>query len=159
MSQQTVHTKNGGRRATDSESQRTLEELSAQVARNRADIDALQAGAEQASARADASDDRGIAHDTRMDALEARFDVDREVIAQLQADGLLSEEHAAHLSHALQSSRKIGAAIGIVMAERKVSEAAAFHILSKASQDSNRKLQVVAHEVVSDGNTRGLRPD
>jgi hypothetical protein len=29
--------------------------------------------------------------------------------------------------------------------------------LSKASQDSNRKLQVVAYEVVSNGDTSGLR--
>jgi uncharacterized coiled-coil protein SlyX len=153
MSQQTAL--NGERRGSDSASQQ-LEELSATVARNRADIDKLQAAAEQAATRADATDDRATEHGIRMDTLETRFDLDREVIAQLQADGLLSDEHAAHLTHALQSSRKIGAAIGIVMADRKVSEEAAFRVLSRASQDTNRKLQVVAYEVVSKGDASAL---
>lgn len=146
---------NAERSAGDAESQQ-YEELSAQVAAGRADIDALQARADEANHRADASDERANAQDARVDALEARFDVDRAVIAQLQADGLLSEEHAAHLEHALRSSRKIGAAIGIVMADRKVDEAEAFTILSKASQDSNRKLAVLAHEVVDKGEASGL---
>jgi hypothetical protein len=147
---------NGGRPSTESESQRQYEELSAQVARNRADIDALQTRADQSNHRADASDEQATTHRARMDALETRFDVDRQVIAQLQADGLLTEEHAAHLEHALRSSRKIGAAIGIVMADRKVDESSAFQILSKASQDTNRKLQVLAYEIVSKGHAGGL---
>ncbi len=98
------------------------------------DIDALQAMVEQATDRADTRDERAVAHGTRMDALETRIDVDREVIAQLQADGLLSGQHAAHLEQALSSSRKLGAAIGLVMADRKVSEADAFTILSKPAR-------------------------
>jgi hypothetical protein len=153
MSQQTAFKREPG--ASDSASQQ-LEDLRATVARNRADIDELQAAAEQSATRADATDDRATEHSIRMDTLETRIDVDREVIAQLQADGLLSDEHAAHLKHALQSSRKIGAAIGIVMADRKVSEEDAFRVLSKASQDTNRKLQVVACEVVSKGDASAL---
>ena len=56
----------------------------------------------------------------------------------------------------MRSSRKIAAAIGIVMADLKVSEGAAFEILSRVSQDSNRKLSDIAHEVVDHGTARSL---
>ena len=65
------------------------------------------------------------------------------------------EEHAAHLGQALRSSRKIGAAIGIVMADLKVGEVA-FKILSRVSQHTNRKLNDVAHEVVDAGSAASL---
>ena len=155
MSQQTARL-SGKPPPDDSGSHRQLEELSATVAQNRVDIEALQAKVEEATDRADASDERADGHTTRMDTLETRIDVDREVIAQLQADGLLSEEHAAHLEQALRSSRKIGAAIGLVMADRKVNEAAAVSILSRASQGANRKPTVVALEVVRKGDAGGL---
>ena len=87
----------------------------------------------------------------------ARHAVDGRLIAKLRAEGLWHEEHAAHLTEALRSSRKIGAAIGIVMADLKVGELVAFEILSRVSQDSNRKLADIAHEVVDQGTARGLR--
>lgn len=87
----------------------------------------------------------------------ARHAVDGRLIAKLRAEGLWHEEHAAHLSEALRSSRKIGAAIGIVMADLKVGEGVAFEILSRLSQDTNRKLSEIAHEVVDDGTARSLR--
>src|SRR5690349_1419776 len=49
-----------------------------------------------------------------------RHAVDGRLIAKLRAEGLWHEEHAAHLTEALRSSRKIGAAVGIVMADLKV---------------------------------------
>jgi AmiR/NasT family two-component response regulator len=79
--------------------------------------------------------------------------VDEELIAALTAEGVLSRRHAAILEEALRSARIIGAAIGIVMENRDVSEAEAFMSLSKASQDTNRKLRLIADEVV---NTRHL---
>jgi len=83
-----------------------------------------------------------------MDRAEARLDVDEALIATLTADGVLSRQHAANLEEALRSARIIGAAIGIVMENRAVSEAEAFMSLSRASQDTNRKLRVIADEVV-----------
>ena len=150
----------GGTCCTHEPDERTSDEdfdsLSTEVDRNRADIDALQAALAQATGRADAIDARAAGQSMRMDSLEARFDVDREVIAQLQADGLLSAEHAAHLEHALRSSRRIGAAIGIVMAHRHLSEEQAFKALCRASQDANRKLTVVTDEVVRTGDVSSI---
>ena len=103
-----------------------FDQLREAVARNRADIDALKADSVAASARADSHDQRVLEQDARIDTLAARFDVDREVIAQLRAEGLLHEEHAAHLEHALRGSRRIGAAIGIIMATGSLDEDEAF---------------------------------
>lgn len=139
-----------------SESRRQLEELSARVAANRADIDELQARAEQAILRADASDARSEDDRHRLESLEARADVDARMIAELQADGVLSRQHAAHLEVALRSSRRIGAAIGIVMAVRLVDEERAFEILKTASSHANRKLRVIADDVVRTGDVSEL---
>jgi len=86
--------------------------------------------------------------DRRIKRLEARSEVDRETIIELRAAALVSAEHAANLTVALQTSRRIGAAIGILMATHGVTESGAFEILKKASQDSNRKLSAVAEAVV-----------
>lgn len=81
--------------------------------------------------------------------MEARADMDRILIAVLQAEGELTQAIAAQLQQALLSSRKIGAAIGIIMANRGIDELGAFNVLSNASQKTNRKLRDVADEVVS----------
>jgi len=85
----------------------------------------------------------------RITQLEVRTEIDRELIAQLQADGLLAMEHAAHLEEALRSARLIGTAMGIVMADQKLTQADAFTILKKASQRANRKQRVLAEELAS----------
>lgn len=143
---------------SDVASGRRLEELEAQVAANRAEIDALQSAVATSVGRADNSDERAAAQGEKLATLEARIDVDREVIAQLHADGLLSEQHAAHLAEALRTSRRMGAAIGIVMANRGVDEADAFKILSRASQHANRRLRLIAEDVVETGDVSRL-PD
>jgi AmiR/NasT family two-component response regulator len=53
------------------------------------------------------------------------------------------------MEEALKSSRTVGAAIGILMASRGLSESEAFAILRKASQDSNRKIRELAAELVA----------
>jgi AmiR/NasT family two-component response regulator len=78
------------------------------------------------------------------------------MIAQMRAEGLLQEEHAMHLREALRSSRTIGAAIGIVMVDRNVSEDEAFAVLSRASQDANRKLSAIALEIMAHRSARHL---
>jgi hypothetical protein len=60
-------------------------------------------------------------------------------------------ERIAHLEVALLSARRIGAAIGILMATRKVTEDEAFELLRAASQAWPRKLRVVADDVVLTG--------
>ncbi len=122
--------------------------LVAQVAAQGVDIRALQDGAKAADERADAAERRADAAEQRSDESEARSVIDREMMAQLQADGLLTQDHAAQLDQALISSRTIGAAIGILMASRQVSQDQAFLVLKEASQRSNRKLRDLAAELV-----------
>ncbi len=133
-----------------------FEELRARVDANRVDIDDLTRRADESNHRAGVSDEVSAEFDHRISQLEAHTEIDRELIAQLQADGLLAMEHAAHLEEALRSARLIGAAIGIVMADRKVTEAQAFAILKSASQRANRKLRVLAEDLVRTGDPTGL---
>lgn len=147
-----------------------FEDLRDQVARNRRDLDALQAESQQSRTRADASDDRADKadlrvddlqarsdlHSERMDGFENRLEVDEAMLADLQSNGLLSQEQARHLEEALRSSRVIGAAMGIIMANRQVDETDAFQVLSKCSQNTNRKLRDLAEEIVRTGDVSGL---
>ncbi|HEY3529512.1 MAG TPA: ANTAR domain-containing protein [Nocardioides sp.] len=110
--------------------------------------DLAEARAEIAEARADQADIRADIGEIRMDKIEAAELVDREMIAELQADGELSREHAREMEQALRSSRVIGAAIGVLMVSRDLNEDQAFAVLAKASQDSNRKLRDVAQLLV-----------
>ena len=141
---------------SDSEWHRRLADLEAAVAANRVDVDALRDRANLADDRADEGDQRSAAQDARMDTMEARSALDREVIAQLQADGLLGDEHAAHLEQALRTSRRIGAAIGMVMLTHRVDEVRAFELLCATSQHSNRRLRGLADDIVSKGDTSGI---
>jgi hypothetical protein len=62
-----------------------------------------------------------------------------------------AEHEAAHLHTALQSSREIGAAIGVLMAHHKITEADAFALLRTTSQTLHRKLRDIAADVVQTG--------
>ena len=71
---------------------------------------------------------------------------------------LLSDLHrdkAENLERALQSSREIGIAMGILMARRLCTQEEAFDLLRVASQDTHRKLRDIAAEV----NRTGALPD
>lgn len=113
------------------------------VTTNRGDIDGLIQRADVAEARADAANQRA-------DGIEERSALDREMIAELQAEGVLKQEHVAELQAALVSSRTIGAAIGILMANRKVGQEDALAILKETSQRTNTKLRALAETLVSD---------
>ena len=134
----------GGTDDSSGEMQHQLDELANRVTTNHGNIDAL-------TMRADAADRRSDAADARADEMEARARVDRDMISELQAEGVLSREHIAQLEQALKSSRTIGAAIGLIMATRQVREEEAFQILKTASQNSNRKLRDLAEELVTAG--------
>jgi AmiR/NasT family two-component response regulator len=56
-----------------------------------------------------------------------------------------------HLETALQTNRRIGVAIGILMSRYAVPEEEAFAMLAEASQRSNRKLREIADEVAYEG--------
>ena len=62
-----------------------------------------------------------------------------------------SEVRADHLTTALAHSRTIGAAVGVLMATHKITQAEAFDRLREASMGQNRKLHVLAQEVVDRG--------
>lgn len=64
---------------------------------------------------------------------------------------LASRHQAEHLTLALQNSREIGQAMGIIMATHKVTADKAFDLLRTASQHGHRKLRDVAHEVTLTG--------
>lgn len=83
----------------------------------------------------------------KVQALEAQCEVDQQLITALQAQSLADHAKIANLETALQSSRQIGAAVGIVMALRRVSQDDAFALLSKASQNTKRKLRDIAADV------------
>ncbi len=63
----------------------------------------------------------------------------------------MAQNKAGQLRSALDSNRSIGTATGILMVTHRLTAAQAFALLTRASQDSNRKLRDVAAAVVSDG--------
>ena len=56
-----------------------------------------------------------------------------------------------NLSRALTSSRRIGMAMGVLMAAPKLTQDEAFTLLRIASQNSNRKLVGIADDVITTG--------
>jgi len=60
-------------------------------------------------------------------------------------------DKAMHLELALGTSRDIGVAIGIIMATEKVTRDCAFTMLRMVSQHTNRKISVLALEVIETG--------
>jgi hypothetical protein len=140
---------------SDAGLQQQIDALSGRVDANRAGIDALQTGATTAQERAEASEARAGSDSARIDELETRADIDERMIMALQADGLLNRDLIDQMYEALRASRKIGAAIGIIMAEQKVCEEDAFAILARASQNGKRKVRELADEVVQKVNAGG----
>lgn len=120
------------------------------------DLDDLRDRMGKVEVRAEASDERAGAQNARVGRIEERVDIHEELIAALQEEGSLSRKHAANLEQALRSARLIGSAVGIVMANRRVSEDVAFRTLGKASQNTNVKLRLVAEEVVRTGDVSPL---
>lgn len=153
--------------------QRQFDELREQVAVNRADIDTLLDRADASVRRADASEAReetsrrradeseALADKDRLriDDLEAHVDIDREMMLELHEAGLLKKEQVTQLQEALRTSRMIGAAIGIIMADRVVTQDDAFLMLKQASQHTNRKLREIAEALVLTGDIAVLPTD
>jgi hypothetical protein len=130
-----------------------IDELRDIIRANRSDIDELQAQASAAEERAAVDDVRETDQARRLDDLEARLDVDGALIAELRTEGVVAQNQIVQLEEALRTSRTIGTALGIIMADRQVDQQEAFALLSKHSQDTNRKLRVLAEEVVRHGDS------
>lgn len=84
-------------------------------------------------------------------SLEAQAEVDHALIAHLEAEGEIDRAKIANLEVALISARRIGAAMGVLMASRKVTDLSAFDLLRMASQTTHRKLRDVADDVLITG--------
>jgi GAF domain-containing protein len=86
------------------------------------------------------------------------FDASDQTVATLLAThGALAltaanrQDKVENLERALETSRRIGAAVGIVMASRKVTYEQGFDLLRIVSQSSHRKLADVADDVMLTG--------
>lgn len=86
------------------------------------------------------------------------FDIrDEKIIAILGSAAVTAmravrhQEKAAHMERALHTSRRIGVALGILMATRGVDLDGAWDLLSEASQRSNTKVSELAAQVLRQG--------
>lgn len=71
--------------------------------------------------------------------------------AAIALDAATAAERADHLRVALQSNRRIGMAIGILMALHRLDEQQAFDLLRAASQHTHVKLRQIAEDVILTG--------
>ena len=82
-------------------------------------------------------------------------DIDLAIVFAAHTSSLVAlheaKDQAANLEMALKTSREIGAAVGVLMAHRRVTHDDAFALLRVASQNLHRKLRDVASEVVETG--------
>ena len=81
----------------------------------------------------------------------ADFVSERDLLVECQGELKVAEAELQNLRTALVSARRIGAAIGVLMGTRHVTDDEAFAELSRASQNQNRKLRVVAEDVLRTG--------
>ncbi len=88
------------------------------------------------------------AAEARIEASEAQAAIDREILSSLQIDEDVVRNHVSQLEQALQSSRTIGTAIGMVMASRNVDRETALAVLKRASSETNVKLRDLCAELV-----------
>jgi AmiR/NasT family two-component response regulator len=85
----------------------------------------------------------------------AIHDVSSEALETMSRELAQAREKIRNLELALQTNRRIGMAIGIVMARLRVQEEEAFDVLRRASQQDHRKLREVAEEIVYTGKLPG----
>lgn len=72
-------------------------------------------------------------------------------VVRLTDELALADAELGHLRTALATNRRIGMAIGILMALRKIGEEEAFDLLRRASSHRNVKLRLVAEDVIRTG--------
>ncbi len=79
------------------------------------------------------------------------FISERDLLVECQGELKVAEDQVDHLRTALVSARRIGAAVGILMGTRRLTDDQAFETLCQASQHRNRKLREIAEEVLHTG--------
>ena len=80
-------------------------------------------------------------------------------VADFPAELQALQDKVDHLDRALDSSRDISAAVGIVMERLRLTQEEAFQVLVNSSQKRNIKLRQVADEIVEAGSLpAGVRP-
>jgi hypothetical protein len=79
-------------------------------------------------------------------------------IASVALQHAMEQKRRVNLEIALDSSRVIGMAMGIIMANQLCTADTAFDALRRVSQETNRKLRDVALEVTETGTLPGARP-
>jgi hypothetical protein len=94
---------------------------------------------------------QGVSDRLDLSALRDQGNIDQHLIAELEAQAVIDRSQIGNLEVALNSARRIGAALGILMSSYKVTEEQAFATLRIASQHTNRKLRDVADDVVFTG--------
>lgn len=92
---------------------------------------------------------------TAMHALLGQLVLERAIAVvhgeRLAQQVIADRARADHLSVALGTNREIGVAMGIVMAEHKLTVEQSFDLLRRVSQHSHRKLREIALEVTETG--------
>jgi GAF domain-containing protein len=89
----------------------------------------------------------------RTDAFDQDSVSQASILASFSSVALTSARHSAlaeQYQEGMATNREIGAAVGILMATHKISQATAFDMLSGASQRLNRKLRDIAASIVRD---------
>jgi len=109
------------------------------------------AGAEAAAEGLRAGADDYIVKPFNAEELLARLDVHHELTCLRNYALARVENQVSNLENALSSNRRIGAAVGVLMASHKVTSQEAFELLRRTSNVSNRKLRDVADSVVLTG--------
>ncbi|WP_375503515.1 ANTAR domain-containing protein [uncultured Jatrophihabitans sp.] len=85
------------------------------------------------------------------DQAVADFVSERDLLVECQGTLKVAEAELENLRSALVSARRIGAAVGVLMGTRNLTDDQAFAALSRASQNQNRKLRLVAEDVLRTG--------
>lgn len=86
--------------------------------------------------------------------LAVLLDRTEQVLAR-EAERRAADETNANLQSALASNRRIGTAVGILMAHRRITDSSAFELLRLVSQSTHRKLREIAEDVILTGTLPG----
>ena len=86
--------------------------------------------------------------------LAVLLDRTEQVLAR-ESERRAAADTTANLQSALDSNRRIGTAIGILMAHRRITETSAFDQLRLVSQATHRKLREIADDVILTGTLPG----
>ncbi len=93
-------------------------------------------------------------YSTQADAFDDAAETTGTLVAThgaLAVGAAAARERATQLETALVNSREIGAAIGVLMTNHRITRDQAFSLLRIASQNTNRKLAEIATDVVDTG--------